>query len=198
MAQPVTALTATIFSDFTCPFCYMTEAALWRRAESGDINVRYRAVELYPHPTPAPAPRDEAGWREATEPLATELGLTLRAPDFRPRTRKAHEAACFAAVRGLEQRLRRALFSAYWQHGEDIGRIDMIVAIARTTGLDAEELKIALDIDTHSDEVQHDGEIARQLNLPGVPALYLGLGPGARVLLGAQSPTAIHEAIAGR
>ncbi|MBA2671458.1 MAG: DsbA family protein [Gemmatimonadetes bacterium] len=194
----MTALTATIFSDFTCPFCYVTEAALWRRADGGDLSVRYRALELYPHPSPAPSPRDEAGWREEIEPLAVELGLTLRAPDFRPRTRKAHEAACFAGVRGREQRLRRALFSAYWQREEDIGRIDTIVAIARDAGLDAEELKIALDIDTHSDEVQHDGEIARQLNLPGVPTLYLGLGPGARVLLGAQSLAAIDEAIAGR
>jgi predicted DsbA family dithiol-disulfide isomerase len=176
----------------------VTEAALWRRAESGDLSVRYRALELYPHPTPAPAPRDETGWQEAVAPLATELGLTLRAPGFRPRTRKAHEAASFAAVRGLEQRLRHALFSAYWQHERDIGRIDTLVEIARDVGLDAEELKIALDIDTHSDEVEHDGEIARQLNLPGAPTLYLGLGPGARVLLGAQSLAAIEEAIAGR
>jgi predicted DsbA family dithiol-disulfide isomerase len=194
----VQAQAATIFSDFTCPFCYVTEATLWRRAESGVLNVRYRALELYPHPAPAPSPREENGWRPAVEPLAVELGLTLRAPGFRPRTRKAHEAACFAAVRGLEQQLRRAIFTAYWEQEKDIGRIDTLVEIARDVGIDAEELKIALDIDTHSDEVRHDGEVARQLNLPGAPALYLGLGPGARVLLGAPSSTAIDEAIADR
>jgi predicted DsbA family dithiol-disulfide isomerase len=190
--------TVTIFSDFTCPYCYVTEAALWRRAESGVLSVRYRAIELYPHPYPAPSPREEAEWRAAVEPLAVELGLTLGAPGFRPRTRKAHEAACFAAVRGLEQQLRRAIFSAYWEQEKDIGRIDTIVEIARDAGIEAEELKIALDIDTHSGEVQHDGQVARQLNLPGAPALYLGLGPGARVLLGAQSPAALDDAIAGR
>lgn len=191
------ALPLTLFADFTCPFCYVTEAALRRRAAGGGVAVSYRAYEVYPAPTPAAPPDAEAGWDAHVQPLAEALGLTLRAPHFRPRTRKAHEAARFAASRGAGEAVREAVYRAYWAEGADIGRIDVLQGLAERCGLDPVDLKIALDIDQHRDQVLGDQALARRLRVPGVPVLFVGTGPSARVLVGAQSLPALDDAIRG-
>jgi len=194
----VTPSPVTIFSDFTCPFCYLTESGLWRHQESGRIEVRYRALELYPTGTELPPTVTDDALAKAIAPLADQLDLTLSPPAFRTRTGKAHEAAVFAARHGLELPMRRAVFTAYWNDGADIGRIDVLTSLANAVGLDGAELKIALDIDLHADAVEADGVLARKLRIPGAPTLYLGTGPDARVLLGAQSASALDEALTRR
>jgi predicted DsbA family dithiol-disulfide isomerase len=186
----------TLFSDFTCPYSYLTEAGL-RRVTGGDeaVEVRYRALELYPAPTEPLAPADEAGWEEAVQPLADQLGVMLRAPGFRPRTRKAHEAARFAEERGLGEAMRDAIYRAYWAEERDIGRVDVLMEIVATLGVDPVDLKIALDIDRYSESVVHDLRLAERLRVPGVPTLFVGTGPTATVLVGAQSPEALDEAL---
>lgn len=189
----------TLFSDFTCPYSYVTESALRRTlAETGEVEVRYRALELYPASTHAISPADEEGWEAAVRPMADALGLALTVPGFRPRTRKAHEAASFAAERGVGDALRDAIFAAYWAEGRDIGRVDVLTELVDRLGVDPTDLKIALDIDLHAASVAEDEELARRLRVPGTPTIFIGTGPGARVLVGAQDRAALDEAIRAR
>lgn len=192
----VTPLPITLFADFASPGCYLTEAALRRRAERGDVTVRYRAVEL--HPAPAPLPEAPPPLEDALVRVAADEGLAIRDPGFVPRTRKAHEAARFAAERGVEGAMRDAIYRALWTDGLDIGRIDVLRDLVAPLGVDPEELKIALDIDRWRDEVEEDGRLAARLRIPAVPVLYLGTGPSARILLGAQRLADLDEAIATR
>ncbi|HEX8904054.1 MAG TPA: hypothetical protein VF771_04390, partial [Longimicrobiaceae bacterium] len=89
------AVPVLAFSDFTSPFCHVTEAALRRLEDEGVAAPRYAAFELYPAPAPLPA-APPAGELAAARPLAEELGMEIGAPPTPPRTRKAHEAARFA------------------------------------------------------------------------------------------------------
>ena len=130
--------------------------------------------------------------------MAAAEGVTLRDPGFAPRTRKAHEAARFAAERGLEAPMREAIYRALWEEGRDIGRIDVLRDLIAPLGVDPEELKIALDIDRWSDEVEADERVAARLRVAAVPTLYLGTGPTARILLGARTRAGLDEALAGR
>lgn len=188
-------LQATIFADFTSPFCYVTEAGLAVVARTRPLEVREKAFELYPAPRPLLNSPPDARELEQVAPLAAELQLELRSPAFLPRTRKAHEAAHFARARGSGEPMRRALYAAYWKEGRDIGRIDVLMALAGEVGIDATELKIALDIDLHRDDVLADEEQARRLGVVRVPTLYLGKGAQARVLQGARSLAALDEAV---
>jgi predicted DsbA family dithiol-disulfide isomerase len=185
----------TVFSDFTCPFSFVTEAALRRRAAETGVKVSHRAFELYPTPTAPVAPANENGWEEAVRPLAAELGLKITAPGFRPRTRKAHEAACFAREHAAEEMMRPTIFEAYWVEERDIGRIDVLMELAERSDLDPVQLKIALDIDRYREGVLRDEALARQLRITGIPTLFLGTGPGAHVLVGAQSYASLYEAL---
>lgn len=169
----------------------MTEAGLGRVQAEHALEVRYRAFERFPAPSVLAAPPEVGAARSG----AQLLGLPLEAPGFRPRTRKAHEAARFAAERGMEARYRAAVYSAYWGDGRDVGRIDVLAALAEEVGLDPVEARIALDIDRHREAVLSDETLAARLGVTEVPTLFLGLGAGARVLQGARTVEALDAAL---
>ncbi|HKP76428.1 MAG TPA: DsbA family protein [Longimicrobiaceae bacterium] len=179
------AVPVVAFSDFTSPFCYVTEAALRRLEREGLAAPRYAAFELYPAPAPLPA-GSSADDLAAARPLAEDLGLTLAPPPAVPRTRKAHEAAKLAEEKGVGREMREALFAAYFAEGRDVGRIDVLVDVGRAVGLDATELKVVLDVDRFSGAVDADRALARRLGIDAVPALVVGGGAGARLVAGAQ------------
>ena len=171
------ALPITVFADFTCAACYVTEAALRQVAESADISIRYRAAELDPASELSDAERD----------VAAGLRLPLSPPGSRPRTTKAHEAALLARALGAEAAMREAVYAAYWAKGHDIGRIDVLQQLAPDAGIDPFELKVALDIDRFRDDVLRDQEVARRLGIR--------TGPGARILIGVQTRAEIETAM---
>lgn len=189
------AVPVTVFSDFACPFSYVTEAALRRMQAAGEIAATHLAWELFPSPVPLPA-ADDGEWLDALRPLADELGLPLRVP-APVRTRKAHEAAAFAAAKGVGPAMREALFAAHFADGLDIGRIDVLVEIGGGVGLDASELKVVLDVDAFSARVAGEQEAGRQAGVQGVPTVVVGTGDEARWLVGARPFAELRAAIVG-
>lgn len=190
----MTAVPVAVFSDFTCPFSYVTEAALRRLEREGLAAPRYLAFELYPAPGPPPPPPDPAQV-EAARPLAQAEGVPLAAPPLGARTGKAHEAAIFAGQRGAGAAFRDAVFAAYWGQGRDVERIDVLVELGAALGLDATEMKVVLDVDTHAAAVRQAGALARRLGVEGTPALVVGEGERARLLVGAGDYATLREAV---
>jgi predicted DsbA family dithiol-disulfide isomerase len=187
------AVPVTVFSDFACPFSYVTEAALRRMQAAGEVAPTHLAWELYPAPAPLPS-ADAGEWMDALRPLADELGLPLRVPSP-VRTRKAHEAAAFAASKGTGSAMREALFAAHFGAGRDIGRIDVLVEIGAGLGLDATELKVVLDVDTFSARVAAEQDAARRAGVQGVPTIVVGTGDKARWLVGARPFAELRAAV---
>jgi len=188
------AVPVVVFSDFTCPFCHVTEAALRRLEDEGLAAPRYAAYELYPAPAPLPA-SPSSGDVEAARPLAGELGAPLAPPPLVPRTRKAHELAKFAAGKGVVRPMREALFAAYFGEGRDIGRVDVLVELAAGLGLDPTEAHVVLDVDTFAGAVAADAALARRLGIAAVPALVAGGGANAELLVGAQPVADLREVL---
>ncbi|MBW3571390.1 MAG: DsbA family protein [Gemmatimonadetes bacterium] len=187
------AVPVVVFSDFACPFSYVTEAALRRMQSAGEVEPTHLAWELYPAPAPLPAV-DAGGWMDALRPLANELGVALRVP-APVRTRKAHEAAAFAAAKGAGPAVREALFAAHFAEGRDIGRIDVLVEIGAGAGLDASELKVVLDVDAFAARVAAEQEAARRAGVQEVPTLVIGTGDEARWLVGARAYAELRAAV---
>lgn len=185
----------TVFSDFACPASYVTEAALWQLGDEA-VGVTWKAFELYPEGASVGTSRFSAAEWEELQRLADEAGLTMRPQRTLPKTRKAHEAACFARERGREVDLRRAIFAAIWADGRDVGRIDVLVELAGSVGLDGEDLRIALDIDRFEADVEADLDLGRRLRVPGTPIVYIGTGRSARVIAGARDSEEIRSELA--
>jgi predicted DsbA family dithiol-disulfide isomerase len=188
------AVPVLIFSDFTCPFSHVTEAALRRLEDEGLAAPRYAAYELYPAPAPLPA-AVSADDVEAARPLADEAGVPLRPPAPVPRTRKAHELAKLADERGMGRAVRDAIFAACFGAGRDVGRVDVLVELAAALGLDPTETHVVLDVDRYSAAVDADRALARRLGIAAVPALVVGGGADAELLLGAQPIGVLREVL---
>jgi predicted DsbA family dithiol-disulfide isomerase len=195
------SLPVTVFADFTCPFSYLSEAVLLE-FDDDTVELRFRAFELFPVPSALPTEPWKPAEEETLASLASELGVTLRAPATIARTRKAHEAALFARLQGHERAFRQAVYSAVWSDGLDIARIDTLADLASRVGLEGEDLKIALDIDQFAADVHRDADVATRLRIPGTPTIFLGTGPGAAILVGARPAeelrTAVQRAIHNR
>lgn len=183
-----------LFADYVCPFCFLAETGVARLREGGTVAVDGAAFELRPAGTALPdvaAVWGDDVWTRSIEPLAGEMSVALKRPKLVTRTRKAHEAAAYARSVGRYADMHGAIYAAYWQHGRDIGRIDVLTGIAREIGLDASGLRVALDIDQCTERVEQDEAWGAQLGLGGVPAYVLvdengGTGVAADVRVGLQ------------
>lgn len=163
----------TVFADYVCPFSFLSLPALEQVARERQIEVKWRAFELRPAPAPMLEPFTDEEWR-LVEEVAAQSGVALRRPALRPRTRKAHEAVAFAQTVGSEAALRRAIFTAHFTEGRDIGRIDVLAEIAESVGLDRLAVRVALDVDAHTEEVLADEAEAQRLEIEGTPAFVAG------------------------
>ena len=106
--------------------------------------------------------------------LAREAEIRMIHPTFIPWSRKAHELRLHAAEQGLESPMHEEIFSARFQEGADIGRIDVLVAAAEKVGLDTSESKAVLDVDKHRDRVVDLRREAQAAGVQRVPTLRSG------------------------
>lgn len=166
-----------VFGDFVCPFCWLAQPVVERVSAALGLPVRHHAFELRPMPAPFPDERYMRRlWEHGVLPILRAQGIEATFPTIRTRTRKAHEAAAFADVRGRGAAMRAAIYDAYFRRGRDIGRIDEIVELGTSAGLNAADLRVALDNDQYAETIVEDRRLARTLEVPALPGFVLRAG----------------------
>ena len=171
------------YFDFVDPGSYLVHE-LFRSAPADAPgparDVIYRPLELRPPPQPLQDPR-APGWQAMTEALAEVAGaldLPFRVPALVPWTRKAHELALHAQERagGVgtgATPLHHRLFRAHFDEGLDLGRVDVLVALAEEAGLDRSEVHAVLGVDRFVPLVEEARSQALDQGVRGVPTLIL-------------------------
>ncbi len=165
-----------------------------KRAEPG-VEVFWKAFELRPEPVPTLDPRGEylaRVWRDAVYPLAARLGVPMRLPPVQPRSRRAHEAAHWARAQGRFGDYNAALFRAFFERGEDIGEVEVLVELAGALGLDGSRLRAALENKGFEPGVLADEREAAELGVSGVPAF---IADRRFALSGVQSLARLRELV---
>ena len=160
-----------------------------------DVEVVWKAFELRPDPVPSLDPAGEyltRVWRDSVYPLAERLGMTMRLPPIQPRSRRAHEAAKWAQTQDQFNVYNEALFRAFFEHGEDIGSIDVLAKLARDSGLDESSLRTALENKQFEPSVIADELEAAELGVHSVPAFVANR---SFALTGVQPVTALEEMV---
>lgn len=109
-------------------------------------------------------------WSDSVSPLAERLGVTMRLPPVKPRTRLAHEAAHWARAQGRFEDYHDEIFRAFFERGEDIGALDVLIGLALELGLDSHSLRQALISHEFATSVLADEREAARLGVSGVPA----------------------------
>lgn len=201
-----------VWSDIACPWCFVGKrrfetAAADFAAAGGELEVEYHSFELSPE-TPVdfdgtevdflvshkrlPAQQVEQMLAQMTD-LAAAEGLSY---DFdalkHTNTVKAHELLHFAKAKGRQLDLVERLFTAYFEQGRHVGRVDDLADLAAEIGLDRDEAVEALTAGTYLPAVQADKEQAVAYGISGVPFFVID---GRLGVSGAQDPSVFSEVL---
>ncbi|HKK47356.1 MAG TPA: DsbA family oxidoreductase [Balneolaceae bacterium] len=177
-----------IWSDVMCPFCYIGkrrfEQALEKFDHNTDIKIEWRSFQLNPSMQTNPDASineylaDAKGWsvdqarqmNQRVTNMAQEVGLTY---DFDQavvaNSFDAHRLIQFAKTMDKGDQAEEALFHAYFTGGKNIADHETLMEIASEIGLEADDVEAVLESDQFANAVKHDIEIAKGLDIKGVP-----------------------------
>lgn len=116
--------------------------------------------------------------------------MTLR--DVIINSRRALGAAEFARERGLFDEMHHALFKAHWEGTGRLEDIDDLVRIGAAIGLDAKELRTALEEDRYALVIDENRRVAGSVGIDAIPAHIFGR---RYLVVGAQPYEALKQVV---
>lgn len=173
--------------DPACPWCYIGVRRFWRaqnRTDSQNLSVAYRAYQLNPEIPASGMPRaDFLRHKFGSARLAYHLfeavkragvieGIEFRFDKINvtPNTLNALRLVKWSDTLGGDTaNIVETLFYRYFCCGDDIGRKDVLVDIARETGMDWRRAADLLSSDVDVDRIMAEINLSRQNGVRGVP-----------------------------
>ena len=201
-------MTIDVFSDIACPWCSIGEAYLREAlAERPDAEVRWRPFQLQPGLPPEgkatgdffPAKFGGEAQMQAAFAHVERAGAAAGAPfDFSRlggafNTQDAHRVVLLGEAHGRGLETARALFDAYFAHGQNISDAETLVGLAAAAGLPEAEARAMLAGDRFRDEVEASQRLAAQIGVSGVPFVVVD---GRLGVSGAQPAGVLARAFA--
>ena len=202
-----------IWSDVVCPWCYLGKRRLEKALASfegrGDVTIAHRSFQLDPT-----RPKGETSSRRTMlmskyrltedrvremdhnmETMAAAEGLEFHLTEKGQsgNTLDAHRLVHLAASRDREDQMLERLYKAYFTDQRSIFDVESLVSLAVEEGLDATEVREALESDRYVDAVRRDLEEARMLGVTGVPFFVIA---GRYAISGAQATEVFTRALA--
>lgn len=125
--------------------------------------------------------------------IAAEAGIPFVPAERLVNTHLAHEAAMFAEEHDRGHAFHRAVLTANFAEGRDVGDVEVLVAIAASVGLEPEALRAALAERRYRARVDEAIGRGQALGVTSVPTFVLGNG---HALAGAQPIEIFEQAMA--
>ena len=202
-----------IWSDVVCPWCYLGKRRLEKALASfegrGDVTIAHRSFQLDPT-----RPKGETTSRRTMlmsryrltedrvremdhnmETMAAAEGLEyhLTEKGQSGNTLDAHRVVHLAASHDRGDQMLERLYKAYFTEQRSVFDVESLVSLAVEEGLDATEVREALESDRYVDAVRRDLEEARMLGVTGVPFFVID---GRYGISGAQATEVFTRALA--
>ncbi len=124
--------------------------------------------------------------------IAADAGLELQHRDVIINSRRALGAAEFARERGRVDEMHQALFKAHWGGGGKLEDVEDLVRIGSSVGLEAGDLRTALEEDRYADVIDENRRIASSVGINAIPAHIFGR---RYLVLGAQPYEALKQVV---
>src|SRR5262245_37724417 len=161
--------TLNVFTDFVCPWCYLSTPRVERLRHDFEVEVQWRYFPLHPD-TPAEglllqdlfAGRgyDLDAMHARMKGLMDAEGLPYNRRSHTYNSRLAQELAKWADSQPGFESIHGALYRAYFVDGRNIGDIEVLVDIAQSVGLSADDSRGVLADRTFKAAVDADWEQA--------------------------------------
>jgi len=174
-----------VFQDTICPWCRIGKKHLFdalKEWQGEPVTVRYRTY-LLNHDTPKEGypfreymaatkggPQVVEGMIQHVTAAGERSGVKFHFDKVQlmPNTLPSHTLIKLAPEEKTSEAVE-AIYRAYFEHGLDIGNIDVLVGIAQELGMNAEEARAQLLAGAKNEEIQADLKWARELEITGVP-----------------------------
>jgi predicted DsbA family dithiol-disulfide isomerase len=157
------------------------------------VEVVWRPFEIHPEvPAEGAAPRpgmERLG--EGLERMAQDEGLDMSRPPLRANSHLAMVGDLFARDQGQPEPYHSNMFKAYWQDHRNIGLREVVLDVARESGLDAAELEQALNDGRYEPEMASVYDECGQYGINGVPTFIIG----RYMVVGAQPYEMLERAL---
>lgn len=203
-------LNIEIWSDYTCPYCYIGKIQLLQVLKEmtvTDVSFTHRVFlldagkESHPERTfleglHLPPEQEKAMAKKLyqIESLAENVGLQYHLeniPDIS--TENAHRLTLWAQEKGMHMSLNSRIFKAYFEECQDISSDDVLAQLASEVGLPIDEARNVLaNKNLYLDKVFEDFEEAGELEIDLVPHFVFN---GNIDISGIMTPTAIRKHI---
>ena len=153
-----------------------------RLRKNYEIEIRWTAFPLHPE-TPeegltlkelfAGCSVDIEKMMSRLREVADELGLPLGERKKTYNSRLAQELAKWAESKGKGDEFNEAVFRAYFVDCKNIGRVDELVLLAKSAGLQEEEARQILKSRTFKEAVDADWSRAHAMGITAVPTFVI-------------------------
>jgi len=198
-------------SDVSCPWCAIglqsLQTALGTLQEGLEAQLHFQPFELNPDMVPegedigehlgrkyGSTPEQLEASQQAIRERGEALGFAFRM-DRRGRiynTFNAHRLLHWAGLEGKQLELKKALFTAYFTHGENPSDAALLVRVAESVGLDGARAQAILDSDAYAQDVRNQQRFYRAHGIRSVPAIILN---DQHLISGGQPPEVFVQAL---
>ncbi|WP_066166414.1 DsbA family oxidoreductase [Aliarcobacter cryaerophilus] len=181
-------MTVEVWSDFSCPFCYIGKTRLERVLDSfikkAEVNLMYKTFILAPD---APQKNDENAYLYFSKlkginideakhlflnisKTAKQDGLDINWDKVKmTSTYKAHKFCKFMREKGLEDKIITKLMVSYFELGLNLADDETLYDIAKEFNIDKKDVEEALQNHIYDEIIKNELSEAKNMKVLGVP-----------------------------
>jgi len=201
--MPLSEIRLHVFSDYTCPFCYIGHERLRKLREEFALDINWCHIELHPRLPECAQGHDvcrcnSERWHALSrhvQNLRLQDGLEFTVPEIQAQSRSAlllSEQAKSISPEVFE-RLQQGIFAAYFRHHADIGDETLLRRLAREAGLEESHIEHAWASHEYPDRLHQHLYLAHQLGIKSAPTYVIG----NQVLSGVQPLSTLRRVFKG-
>lgn len=165
-----------IFTDFVCPFCYISKTRLNTAIEQlnmqGEVDITYKAYQLKPDASKIESPAIEMKpeVREAIAQHAKEVGVAIDLERAKlANTENAHRLTKWAETYKKGKEFFGETMYHYFEHGLNLNSEADLLEMVEKLQLPVEEAREVLTSDAYTEQLAADRYDAQQLQVTRVP-----------------------------
>lgn len=170
-----------VFSDFSCPYCYLGLGLINRLIEDGiELDVEWIPFELDPNAalgetdlfTVYPE-KYVVGAINKLSRLGEEVNVKYNNINSKFNTRRAHLAGYYAKEHNMYAEYSKAVFKAYFEDVLNVADVDVLNQIAENIGLDITEMNESIDSGKYDSRLAEDLKLGKNYSISSIPTFII-------------------------